>query len=295
MRLERRAKRILDPVANPAMRRRLIDVRDGAVHGYAGLRDRVGLHGQLPQFLIIGAQKAGTTFLYQELMSHPNLAGSITKELHFFDGRHYSRGIDYYGAHFSSRGGDVLRGEASPGYLFHPHAASRVVEHLPDVKVIALLRDPVRRAFSQWQHERRLGYEPIDSFEAALEAEAERTHNEYERLLEEPAYDSYAVRHYAYKLRGHYAPQIRRWQSAIGTEQILLLESTDLYKDTVSTLLRVHEFLGVEPIAPASIGVNDMAAKSGMRLQEETAAALRESFRPWNAELDELCSIGSKW
>src|SRR5215216_7751234 len=131
----------------------------------------------LPDFLVLGAQKAGTTALYAYLRRHPQIAGPSWKEVSFFD-RHYARGESWYRGNFPSRpatwlarrraGAEPIVGEASPGYLFHPHAPQRVATLLPNVRLIALLRDPVDRALSHYHHELALGRESL-SFEEAIE------------------------------------------------------------------------------------------------------------------------------
>src|SRR5215208_8528317 len=118
----------------------------------------------LPDFLILGAQKAGTTALYAYLRWHPQITGPSFKEVSFFD-RHYARGERWYRAHLPMRRSSIV-GEASPSYLFHPLAPERVAQMLPNARLVALLRNPVDRAFSHYQHEVALGREPL-SFEAA--------------------------------------------------------------------------------------------------------------------------------
>src|SRR6266480_7948081 len=128
----------------------------------------------LPDFLILGAQKAGTTALYAYLRQHPEITGPSWKEVSFFD-RHYARGEAWYRGNFpnSLRARGKLVGEASPSYLFHPLAPERVAGLVPEAKLIALVRNPVDRAYSHYQHEVALGREPL-SFEDAVAAEYER-------------------------------------------------------------------------------------------------------------------------
>jgi Sulfotransferase domain len=124
----------------------------------------------LPGFLIIGAQKAGTTALYAYLRWHPAVLGPSWKEVSFFD-RHYSRGEAWYRGQFPNAlrlqlverrsGARPIVGEASPSYLFHPLAPERVAALLPGARLVALVRNPVERAFSHYQHEVALGREPL--------------------------------------------------------------------------------------------------------------------------------------
>src|SRR4051794_22945776 len=129
----------------------------------------------LPDFLILGAQKAGTTALYAYLRWHPEITGPSFKEVSFFD-RHYANGERWYRAHMPARRRSLV-GEASPSYLFHPLAPERVAGLLPEARLIALLRNPVARPSSNYQNEVALGGEPL-SFEEAIGREDERMEGE---------------------------------------------------------------------------------------------------------------------
>jgi hypothetical protein len=117
--------------------------------------------GVLPDFIIIGAMKSGTTSLYNYLVQHPNVLKGAKKEIHFFDWQ-YEKGLPYYRSQFptqpykifmrSFRKYEFICGEASPYYFFHPHVARRVAQDLPHVKLIAILRNPVDRAYSHYWH-----------------------------------------------------------------------------------------------------------------------------------------------
>src|SRR5947208_4822180 len=115
----------------------------------------------LPDFLVIGAQRGGTTSLYHYLQAHPCIKLANTKDTHFFD-KKYNKGLTWYRGHFpiwlekayaqQVRRQTFVMGEASPSYLFHPHVPKRVKQALPHVKLIVLLRNPVDRAYSQYYH-----------------------------------------------------------------------------------------------------------------------------------------------
>jgi hypothetical protein len=166
----------------------------------------------LPHFLVLGAQKAGTTALYAYLRWHPAITGPSWKEVSFFD-RHWWRGPAWYRGQFPLRSGTRLVGEASPSYLFHPLAPERVGALVPDARLVALLRDPVARAYSHYQHEVALGREPL-SFEDALAAEPERTRGEEARLVADARAFSRAWWDHTYVARGLYAEQLERWLAA---------------------------------------------------------------------------------
>src|SRR5881398_2123099 len=209
----------------------------------------------LPDFLIIGAQKAGTTALYAYLREHPAITGPPWKEVSFFD-RHYRRGAAWYRGNFPNRlylrrvharsGARPIVGEASPSYIFHPLAPERVATLAPNVRLIALVRNPIDRALSHYHHEVALGREPL-SFEAALDAEPDRTRGEEERLVREPGYFSHAWWNYTYLARGRYADQLERWLALFPREQMLVLASDDLAAAPAEAHGRVLEFLGRSP------------------------------------------------
>jgi hypothetical protein len=196
----------------------------------------------LPDFLILGAQKAGTTALYAYLRWHPEITGPSFKEVSFFD-RHYAKGERWYRAHMPVRRRSLV-GEASPSYLFHPLAPERVARLLPDARLIALLRNPVDRAFSHYQHEVALGRERL-SFEAAVDREEERMQGELDRMLRDPSYFSLAWWNYTYVARGRYAEQLERWFASFPREQLLVLFTEELSADTAGTYRGVLDFLGV--------------------------------------------------
>jgi Sulfotransferase domain len=207
----------------------------------------------LPDFVIIGGQRCGTTSLYWYLMEHPLCIRAFEKEVHFFD-NNYGKGLDWYRANFPMHGyvslveklkrAQLLSGEASPLYMFHPLAPKRVAEHLPQAKLIALLRNPVDRAYSHFQHEVRLGSETL-GFEQALDAEEERLQGERDRILEDQGYPGYNYAHYSYATRGIYIDQLLNWLQYFPREQLKVIRSEDLYAEPERVLPEVQRFLGL--------------------------------------------------
>ncbi|MBV9410552.1 MAG: sulfotransferase, partial [Acidimicrobiia bacterium] len=200
----------------------------------------------MPDFLIIGAQRSGTTSLYRYLAEHPAVAPPLRKEIQYFS-LHYGRGDGWYRTHFPVAGRQRVTFEATPYYLFHPAVPHRAADTVPHAKVIALLRDPVSRAFSQWQHNASRGLEHL-GFEAALEAEQERLDGERERLVADAGYRSDAHRLWSYASRGEYADQLECWLAQYQRERLLVLRSEDLYERPEPTYARALEFLGLAPL-----------------------------------------------
>jgi hypothetical protein len=245
----------------------------------------------LPDFLVIGAQKAGTTALYAYLRWHPGIAGPSWKEVSFFD-RHWWRGEAWYRGQFPLRAGERLVGEASPSYLFHPLAPERARSLVPGAKLVALLRDPVDRAYSQYQHEVALGREPL-SFEDALAAEDERLVGEVERLIADPRAFSRAWWDYTYTARGRYAEQLERWLEAFPSEQLLVVRTEDLGERPAETYASILAFLGAEPHElPDYPRVFDRDYEP---MRAETRAALAATFAEPNRRLEALLGRELGW
>jgi Sulfotransferase domain len=214
----------------------------------------------LPDFLIIGAKRGGTTSLYNYLLEHPwvtPLFPSVEniKGIHFFD-RNFDRGVTWYRSHFPSVGYKAsiermkkrraIAGEASPYYLFHPLVPARAHGVVPHAKLIVLLRNPVDRAYSHYLERTRNGTEPL-SFEEALAREPERLKGELDRLLKEESYYSFAHEHYSYVSQGLYLDQLEQWWSVYPRDQVCLIRSEDFFDDPNEVYRRVLEFLELPP------------------------------------------------
>jgi len=245
----------------------------------------------LPDFLVIGAQKAGTTALYAYLRWHPAIAGPFWKEVSFFD-RHWSRGEAWYRGQFPLRRNGRLVGEASPSYVFHPLAPERVYSLVPDVRLVVLLREPGDRAYSQYQHEVALGREPL-SFEDALEAEEERLEGEVARLRSDPRAFSRAWWDHTYASRGLYADQLERWFELFPREQVLALTTEELGARPGETYATVLSFLGAPPHALDSYP--RVFDRDYPPMREDTRRALTARFGEPNRRLEELLGRPLGW
>ncbi len=255
----------------------------------------------LPDFLIIGAMKAGTTSLYAYLREHPQVMGSAQKEVHYFDNYH-ERGPFWYRRHFPKLGEVAARerhpgrriaiGETSPYYLFHPAAAERIRRLLPGVRLIALLRDPAARAYSHYRQNVRQGIEPL-SFEEALAAEDGRLAGAERALASGAAARSAAHRHRSYRSRGLYLDQLQRYFALFPAVQILVLKSEDMFRDPQSVLDRTLEFLGLDPWRLRETeGRNQAPGEAGIIPGE---ADLRAFYDPHNRRLYEYLGRDMEW
>ena len=198
---------------------------------------------RLPDFLGVGTQKGGTTYLYELLKRHPQVFLAEPKEQHFFS-LHWQRGVDWYRKQFASAAESQICGEITPYYLFHPEAPARIQSLLPNVKLIVLLRDPVERALSQYFHSRRLGLDHLD-LEEAFAAEASRLRNSTETLKQGLPHLSH--QQHSYLSRSRYEEQLMRFDYYFASDQILLLKSEDLFLKTELIWGKIMDFLGLNP------------------------------------------------
>jgi hypothetical protein len=251
----------------------------------------------LPDYLVIGAQRAGTTSLHRYLIQHPGVRTTLrTKGVHFFD-TGYGRGMSWYASRFPTRltawyvarrhGVELRTGEASPYYLFHPLVPDRVAEHLPQVKLIALLRDPVQRAYSHYQHEVARGFERLP-FEEAIDAEPARLAGETERLAAEPLYNSFEHQHHSYLARGCYAEQLDRWRARFDDQQLLVLSSERFFREPEAIFARVLDFLELPAFTPGAYEKHN--AHEYRQMGDRVRGRLLEHYREPNRRLYE--SIG---
>lgn len=206
--------------------------------------------GRMPSFLVIGAARSGTTALYSHLRRHPQVFMSPVKETNFF--AFESETLDYQGpgndyvnnsitdlaayrALFADAPGDALAvGEASPLYLYVEKTASRIRHHIPEARLIAVLRNPVEQAFSHFLYAKRQTIEPLDDFDEALRAEPERARARWQPLFQ---YSRFPMYH----------QQLRRFYDQFPAEQIRVYLYEDFSGDPESVLVDVHDFIGVDP------------------------------------------------
>jgi hypothetical protein len=246
----------------------------------------------LPDFLIVGAQRCGTTSFYKTLVEHPAVMSAVLhKGVHYFD-TGYDRGASWYQGHFPTRaaaqrlerrsGTRPLTGESSPYYMFHPLAAERIATDLPAVKLVVLLRDPVDRAHSAHAHERARGHETLP-FEEALAAEKERLDGEDEKLCRDPGFVSHTHQHNAYVTRGQYIDQVRRLEAAVGRDRMCLVDSDAMFADPVTWLHGVEDFLGLERWAPPHFEKRNARPRASM--PEDLRRRLEDHFAPYDEDL----------
>jgi hypothetical protein len=256
---------------------------------YAG--NYLSIEGRpLPTFIIIGAQKGGTSSLFSYLSHHPSVIGSFIKEVQYFT-RRYSWGVRGYRAFFpkvtqglNSRPIEV--GESTPFYLFDEAAPARIHALLPGVRLIAMLREPVERAYSHHKHNQRHG---LDSrpFAEAIEEDLER----YKKhgISRAPGESVTSYRHHSYVRRGFYANQLQRWVERFPERNLLMMKAEDFFADPATQTARAVEFLGLPPAElPTGQAYNQYAYVKKDRGDFPELARLYEKA---NADLEKMTGI----
>lgn len=250
------------------------------------LRRATAIWRCLPNCQIVGAQKAGTSSLYNYLVQHPNIHASYRKEIHYFDGglapevNTLDFGVKWYRAHFpleaTVKQGDICL-DATPLYLFNPQVAKRIYECTPQAKIIILLRDPVERAISHYFLIKRHGLEEL-GIEQALAQEEQRLSRAYANNdFKDPAF-----RLYSYQARGMYLEQVRLYQRYFNDKQILIIDSEHLFKDTNNTLKQVFSFLQVDSAYQVSDLRSQNVGTNKTKVAPEVYEKLKANFEEPN-------------
>jgi len=196
----------------------------------------------LPNFLVIGAARSGTTWISKNLELHPEIYIPRKKELHFFDSQ-YSKGVSYYESYFSDVDSATAIGEATPAYLHDEPAAARIREHLPDVKMIASLRNPVDRLYSRyWNARGRFSENEGLSFE--------------DKIAQKPALIT----------EGFYVDHLRRYLDLFPREQFLILLFDDLISDPLNFMVQMCRFLGISEDYSSELLEHQINAAAGQKL-----------------------------
>lgn len=279
--------------------------RNRLARGRTWLRRPTGALRQLPDFLVIGAMRAGTSSLYRYLGAHPAVRPSLRKEVEYFTRWHY-RGEAWYRAHFPLRAlaGGRRTFEATPYYLCHPLAPRRVQALLPDARFLVVLREPVERARSHHRHLSRLGIETLP-FAEAVAREPERLAGELDRIHEDPRHDCRNHHLFSYLERGYYARQLRAWLACFPRERFLVLEHDAFFRDPEAGFREILRFLDLDPWSPPEFrnfsrgGPSGRAGDGALHRDPELPEGLRERlarhFAPHNRELEELLGRSFGW
>jgi hypothetical protein len=259
----------------------------------------------LPDVLLIGASKCGTSSLAAHLSSHPDCMPPFFKEVRYFDSSRIPvADLDGYRAHFPTvahrkarelvSGRRVWTGDFSPTYYDHPHAPRRVFEVLgPHVKLIMMVRNPIDRAFSQYRFQKGIGNEREVHFEKALELEESRVAGEAEKQRADESYFSLPLNKYGYVTRSMYLQYIRNWHQYYDPSQLLIVRFEDFKRTPQLVFDGVCDFIG----SPRCRIGNEIHNVSKVReeMSTGTRARLVDVFRAHNEEMSDYLARDIDW
>ena len=242
------------------------------------------INNKEPNFIVIGASKCGTTSLYKYLSQHSKVIPPINKEIDFFN-FNYKQGKEWYLAHFPvlPKEQDFITGEASPSYFYNPNVDRRIRELMPQIKLIVLLRNPVERVISHYHHRIREGAER-DSLETALNSEL--------KIIKKatPAQLSYIKGYLGISL---YIYKLRRWLSSFPSEQFLIIQSENLYRNPSEIMSQTYNFLNINQ---QDIQDYTQYNSGSYKLKNDLLTTqLTKFFKPYNQQLEALLNRKFDW
>lgn len=235
----------------------------------------------LPDFLIIGASRCGTSSMFKNLERHPKILPSAVKEIHYFD-NNFKKGFDWYKSKFPERPDDILSFEATPNYLFEMRCPSNCHPKLPDVKLIVMLRNPIERTWSQFYHCKIKGQMRVL------------------KLLDVTVQKSM------------YSKQIKRWLNYYDKDRFLFIHSKDFFENPGMVLNKVFDFVGVErqdfsnfiyweawrkdlKMEPVRVIDENFKKDEYPKISEEDRDMLKNLFKPYNEKLYEIIGDDYGW
>jgi hypothetical protein len=251
-----------------------------------------------PDFLIIGVQRAATTSLYRYLTQHPQIVVTGKwRETYYFDvPDNYNKGLGWYLGHFPAKlsKGNKLTFEASPSYLYYPPIPQRIKQDLGTIKMIAILRNPVDRAYSAWQMYHNYMNVSLAHLRERADSRtfAEAIEQEFKPELNTATYP------YNYIDRGNYAKQLENYYQYFNPETILILNFEQFCQDLEANLVRVCDFLNIAPFPQEMIRqfqTEKYAAANYERKPEDKQVLerLKEYYAPENEKLYQ--TLGSRY
>ena len=270
-------------------------VLTGSFRGYTSL---IRL---LPDFIIIGAQKCGTTSFYDYLIKHPAIHVARQKEIHFFEAD-FQSGLIFYKRNFPTKiekyfvknieRKKFITGEATPEYLHHPLVPKRLVKTIPNIRLIILLRNPVDRAYSHYNFNVRKGWEKT-SFEEAIQLEESRLNGEVDNIFKNESYSAKNFKHYSYLGRGRYFEQINYWQTYFPKKQFFFIQTEDLEKNPQKILKKTFNFLELDHFEIDEM--QRLNVGNYKKMAHETRLKLIEYFKPHNEKLYNFLGKKFEW
>jgi hypothetical protein len=256
----------------------------------------------LPDVILAGVQRSGSTALFEALYRLPNVERPRRgKGSHYFSYNH-AKGWEWFQSQFPTRtwaknvkrrtGSRLVCFDACPYYLFHPYAVERMAHALPNIKVLVMLRDPVRRAESHYHHSVSHGHEDL-SFPDALAAEEDRMVGEFDKMAADWSYWSHSHEHHSYVSKGLYAEQLERLFRFYDRDQVMVLQSEEFYRNANEVLAEVTDWLGLPEVALEAD--DDRNGHSYKQMDPEMRARLVDIYREPNERLYDLLGRRFDW
>lgn len=261
-----------------------------------------GFLHSLPDFYILGAQKSGTTALFNYLTKHPNIPLTI-KDIRFFD-KYFDKGIDWYRLHFPLKLSKYVAqkihsehyqiGEATERYLEYPHAPLRVKSTTPHSKFIIILRNPIERTYSHYNFN-VIRNKENRSFEDAIFGELERSQIEFKKMKTNENYYSDEYFRFAYLDRSIYVEKIKKWFEVFSSNQFLIIENEDLSNNTSKVYKEVLEFLKLPIIELNEYKKVFVSKYKQPKMDQKIRNKLNSFFKPYNEELYKILDVNYGW
>jgi hypothetical protein len=257
----------------------------------------------LPDFYILGAEKCGTTSLFDYLTEHPSGFYPISKEPRFF-GKYYKRGLNWYRTGFPFKlqkfyanninQKKFITGESTVRYLDNPHIPLRIKNVTPNANFIIMIRNPVDRAYSQYNMMLYDGVEKL-SFEDALDKEEERTSEHFEKMKNDENYYSDDYFYFGYKHRGLYLDKIQTWMKYFPKEKFRIIKSEDFFSDPHKVFQNTLEFLNLPNYNLENYTTRGKIEYKQPSMLPETRKKLIDYFKPHNEKLSKFLNLELKW
>jgi len=254
----------------------------------------------LPDFIIIGAQKSGTTSLYDLISKHPGVIPTRNKELNFFSSSKYSWGTRWYLLNFPTKlekrilekklNYRIITGEATPNYILHPNTKKRIKNLIPKTKIIVILRNPADRAYSHYNHNVERKLENL-SFEEAIREK--RFEGKEDKIYDDRFFEASNYMMYSYLLRSRYAEQLEDWFKIFEKDQIFVVGFEEFIKMPKKILNEIFEFLELPRYEQKNISKLNVGEYHSM--DPQTRKFLIEYFKPHNEKLYKLINRKFDW
>jgi len=250
----------------------------------------------LPDFIIIGSMKCGTTSLYYDICEHPCASPAAYDEIGFFDSN-FHLGLNWYRSMFPTKRriedirrkeGVAITGEDTPFYFWNPVAAKRIQKLLPNIKLITILRNPIDRAYSEYQ-DLVSSESNSPSFETFIENEI-NTRRKDSSLITEENFEIFNQKN-SYLLKGIYVDQLKIWAGLFPKEQIFTLSTENLNSEPITALESVFQYLNLPDYKIKN--TQRQKQKKYVPMNSQTRKILIEFFKPHNERLFKF--IGKKF